>query len=365
MQENPHFSAGPFAQARDQPIALAPPPHCFEAARLGQILQTVRRKIPDVSGWTESSETRLLRPQVAFRTRWNTNTDTPLPPDEPAGENPPPGAMFDYSLGADASGPVTLEIEDAKGNLVRRFASTDPTPTPDPKLKIPRYWLRPPQVLSAEPGLHRFLWDLHGQPLPEVESQYPMTAVEHETAPQPTAPWVLPGEYRVSLTSGGKTFTAPLTVKLDPRVKATSAELAQQFAASMKLVELRRQLEPIGKSYDKVVSQLNKLSENAAKKSAPLRTKLEALADPARVRAGETLELDLLNKTRKLFNDLQQVDSAPTSRQQKAVSDLERETPAALAKWKAVEAEIVALNSQLGAVGLEPIKLPNEKEEER
>jgi len=81
------------------------------------------------------------------------------------------------------------------------------------------------------------------------------------------------------------------------------------------------------------------------------------------VRAGETLELDLLNKARKLFNDLQQTDTAPTSQQQKAVSDLERETPAALAKWKAIEAEIAALNPQLGALGLEPIKLPNEKEE--
>ena len=59
------------------------------------------------------------------------NTDTPLPPDEPAGENPPDGAMIDYSLGADAPGPVTLEIKDARGNLFRRYASTDPAAAAD------------------------------------------------------------------------------------------------------------------------------------------------------------------------------------------------------------------------------------------
>ena len=313
----------------------------------------------------EPGETRLLKPQLAFRTRWNTNTDTPLPPDEPAGENPPSGAMVDYSLGNDASGPVTLEIEDANGNLVRRYASTDPMPTPDPKLKVPRYWLRPPQVLSAEPGLHRFLWDLHGQPLAEVQPRYPMTAVEHETAPQSTAPWVLPGEYSVSLTSSGKSFTQALMVKMDPRVKAAAVDLAQQFSASLTLVELRRQLEPIGKSYDEAVGQLNKLPGTAAEKTGPLRQKLEELANPAAARASGTLELDVLNKARKLFDDLQQVDSAPTPQQQEAVSELERRMPAALATWQTIKSEIAILNRQLSALGLKPINLPNEKQQQR
>ena len=47
----------------------------------------------------------LFRPQTALRVRWNTNSDTPIPPDEPAGENPPDGAMIDYYIGSVASGP--------------------------------------------------------------------------------------------------------------------------------------------------------------------------------------------------------------------------------------------------------------------
>ena len=132
-----------------------------------------------------SEETLLFKPQTALRVRWNFNTDTPLPPDEPVGENPPEGAMIDYSLGKDTAGPVTLEIKDGKGNVVRRYASTDPVPPADPKLKIPRYWVQSAAaVVGRHRDLHRFFWDMHGEPLPGVEPDYPMTAVLRKTAPQ-------------------------------------------------------------------------------------------------------------------------------------------------------------------------------------
>ncbi len=302
-------------------------------------------------------KTQLFKPQVALRVRWDTNTDTPLPPDEPAGENPPEGAMIDYSLGKDVSGPVTLEIRDGKGNLVRRYASTDPVPPPDPKLKIPRYWVRPPQELSAAPGLHRFLWDLHGQPLPSAQAEYPMTAVAYQTAPESTAPWVMPGNYSVTLTSGGKTFVQPLTAKMDPRVKATAADLAQQFDFSKRLEKMRAEMEPIGKIYKALVSELEKLEEAAAAKGLrdkieALRKKLEALADPVAVRSGGTLELDALNKVKKLFGDLQQVDAAPTPQQEAAVADLQRTVQAVIKQWKAMPQEVAGLNAQLEASGL-------------
>src|SRR5207244_6322700 len=70
-------------------------------------------------------EDLLFKPQTALRVRANLNTDTPLPPDEPAGENPPDGAMIDYSLAKDAVGPVTIEIKDSKGASVRKYSSAD------------------------------------------------------------------------------------------------------------------------------------------------------------------------------------------------------------------------------------------------
>ncbi len=156
-----------------------------------------------------------------------------------------------------------------------------------------------------------------------------MTAVAYQTAPEPTAPWVVPGNYSITLTSGGKTFTQPLTLKMDPRVKASAADLAQQFDFSKKLEKMRAELEPIGKSYKALVSELDKTEEAAAAKGLrekidALRKKLEAFANPAAVCSGGNLELDALNKVKKLFGDLQQVDAAPTPQQQAAVADLQR-----------------------------------------
>ncbi|MEO6971557.1 MAG: glycoside hydrolase, partial [Chthoniobacterales bacterium] len=219
--------------------------------------------------------TLLFKPQNGLRVRWNFNTDTPLPPDEAVGENPPPGAMIDYSLGADAAGAVTLEIKDAKGNVIRRYASTDPVPPPDPKLKIPRYWVKPPQTLSDRPGLHRFFWDLHGTPLAGVEPEYPIAAVPHKTGPVPTAPWIVPGDYSVVLTAGDKSFTEPLPVKMDPRVKATNADLTKQFALSKMLHDLRARLQPIGKSYVALVAEMKKAKERAGEN--PIKEQIEAL----------------------------------------------------------------------------------------
>ncbi len=303
--------------------------------------------------------TALFQPQTALRVRWNSNTDTPLPPDEPAGENPPDGAIIDYSLGADASGPVTLEIKDAQGKLVRRYASTDPLPPDDPKLKIPRYWVRPPRGLSSAPGLHRFVWDLHGTPLPEAEPEYPMTAIAHETAPRPTAPWVVPGNYSVVLTAGGKSFTQSLPVKMDPRLKVPTDALAKQFALSQALYGLRAQLQPLGKSYEALVAALAKVGDkNPPPSVKKLRAKLEEFASPAAVRAGGPLELDVLGKVVKLFGDLQVADAAPTAEQEKAGAEVKQSAQTVLERWPSVPNDVAALNRELEAAGGEPIKFP-------
>jgi hypothetical protein len=310
-----------------------------------------------------NQETLLFKPQTAMRVRWNLNTDTPLPPDEPVGENPPEGAMIDYRLGANAGGPVTLEIKDAKGNVVRRYASTDPVPPPDPKLKIPRYWVRPPEVLSGEPGLHRFFWDMHFEPLKDVDADYPMTAVFQKTAPQPTGPWALPGDYSIVLTAGGKSFTQPFPMKMDPRVKASSADLTKQFELSKALYETRAALQPIGKGYESLVGELAKAKEKAGDK--PVKEQIEALtkklqefADPARVRAGQSLELDALSKVGKLFGDLQEVDAAPTAAIEVAAVEIQRDAKSVIERWRAVPQDVAVLNSALEASGVEKMKFP-------
>src|SRR5512139_1406557 len=185
---------------------------------------------------TAEQEAVLFQPAAAWRVRWNTNTDTPLPPDEPTSPNPPEGAIIDYYLRAPARGLVTLEILQRDGRLVRRYSTADPVaPIPDPSTApLPLYWYRPPQVLSTAAGMHRFTWDVLYQPLgPGGGGRgggLPIAAVPYNTAPAPATPWVAPGSYTVRLTVNGRSHTQPITVKADPRVKTPPLVMQQVYA---------------------------------------------------------------------------------------------------------------------------------------
>jgi photosystem II stability/assembly factor-like uncharacterized protein len=182
-------------------------------------------------------ETTLYKPQQAIRVRWNMNTDTPLPPEEPAGENPPDGAVIDYYLNNNEE-EVHLDILNDKGTLVRSFSNKD-TLYNIPDVNIPLYWIRPQQILSAKQGAHRFLWDMKYNPL-NIPVEYPMTAVIHNTASVVTAPWVMPGNYTVKLTVKGKVYTQNLAIKMDPRVKTPIAQLQKQHDLSVICYEGRK-----------------------------------------------------------------------------------------------------------------------------
>ena len=179
---------------------------------------------------TSSKETVLYKPQQAIRIRGNMNTDTPLPPEEPAGENPPDGAIIDYYLG-NTTALVTLEILNEKGNVIRTFSNKDTLYT-IPAVNIPLYWIKPQQILSASEGAHRFLWDMKYNPL-NIPVEYPMTAVIHNTAPEPTAPWVMPGKYTIRLKTNNAVYDQLLVIKMDPRVKTPIAQLQRQHDLSM------------------------------------------------------------------------------------------------------------------------------------
>ncbi len=181
----------------------------------------------------------LFAPAPAVRVRWNRNTDTPLPPDEPAAANPPDGAILDYRLDADAR-EVTLEVLDSRRSLVRRWSSLDPPDTVATRGEVPGYWIRPRAMVPSSAGAHRFVWDLHGAPLATSRLRYPIAAVVHDTPGEPRGPWVLPGDYTVRLKVAGQTIERPLRVTLDPRVRTPGADLERQFALATRLAGLLR-----------------------------------------------------------------------------------------------------------------------------
>jgi photosystem II stability/assembly factor-like uncharacterized protein len=313
-----------------------------------------------------SADAFLFKPQTAIRVRWDMNTDTPLPPDFPAGENPPDGAVIDYYLQSASSSPVALEIKDSAGRTVRKYSSTDKLAPPDPMLNIPTYWVRPPQTLSAAAGTHRFLWDMHYPDVPGVDAEYPIAAIPHNTAPQPSGPWALPGQYTIVLTANGKSYSQPLTIKMDPRVKTLLAGLQQQFKLSNDLYTQLLTLSPAAEQAGALRKQLKDLQSKATGEALAaikaLDQKLQALAGSATRRPGAGTEPPTLGglKTKflTLFGVFQEADVAPSTQAAAAVADLQKQLPPLMDRWNALKAQDVpALNQQLKGANLPELKL--------
>lgn len=272
-----------------------------------------------------ASRLHLFRPALATRVRANMFLDTPLPPEEPAGQNPPDGATLDYLLPAGARR-VTLEILDSQGARVRLFASDDALESLDPAtLPHPTYWIRPPQRLGTTPGHHRFVWDLRHAPPPGVQRGYDIAATFRNTPSDPPGPLVLPGTYRVRLTADGVVQEAPLNVRLDPRVQVTADDLAQQAHYSLMLL---RAAEAAQGLRDAIDTQL--ASATPARRDALLRLRGEGNAPNPDIKYGsitavpadqETL-VSLQEKLVFMLALLQAADARPTSQAISAVDAL-------------------------------------------
>jgi hypothetical protein len=332
-----------------------------------------------LAGIRPEAEPILFKPGAAVRARRSTYTDTPLPPDEPAGENPPDGAAIDYLLPASVRGAVTLEIVDGSGTVVRRFSSTDaPFATQEELAKqlIPLYWLRMPRVLPATAGAHRWVWDLRYAPPVATRYDYPISAVPHDTPRSPQGAVVLPGTYTVRLTAGGKTLTAPLTVKIDPRVKATKADLEELFktehslyeivsASSQAALEAHSAREQIEKSAKDATGELKEMLEKQAARIS------QALSGGEAQGAHEPGLDAVSGEAGGLYAGVGGADAAPTEAQKTAAAHLEEESREVLKRWQSLKAELPALNRKLAAAKLptidirqSPSDMPDDGDEE-
>ena len=266
------------------------------------------------------AESILYKPQPAYRVRWNTNPDTPLPQEEPAGQNPPDGAIINYYLATDANSVVTLAILDAGGKLIRQHRS-DEKPYTVPDVNLPSYWIRPQQILSSKAGAHRFLWDMHYTPLP-VPPTYPIAATYHQTAPDHTSPWVLPGTYTIKLTVNGKVFTQPLTIRMDPRVKVSPVVLKQQHDLSVAACEGRKQ----------VITLLSEAQNLQARATSDTQKKsFDALKT----------SLSSLNRVfSSIFGVFQDADMPPTAQAIAAATEAQATYKKLLAQWNLLKNDV-------------------------
>ncbi len=315
-----------------------------------------------------AASAHLFAPAPAYRVQRDTNTDTPLPPDEPAAANPPSGAMIDYYLPAEAKS-VTLEILDAQDHLVRRYSNTDTPPATEEELQkqlIPLYWLRKYNKLSTEPGMHRWVWGLHYAPPSSMRHEYPIAAIPHDTPRYPLGPTVLPGNYRVRLTVDGKSLTATLTVKMDPRVKTPAAGLQKKFAtethlativndSSLALIQgnsIRQQLEAANKGAS---TQAKDAIDTFEKKLAALVGSSGGFFAPP----SDQVTLTRVNgQASTLYQQIWQADAEPTSTQASLLSSVDGNAKTVLAQWRELQTtELPALNEKLRGASLPEVRI--------
>ena len=284
----------------------------------------------------------LYKPQTAYRVRWDMYTDTPVPQEEPAGQNPPDGAIINYYLNAKAKN-ITLEILQRNGagnknSIIRKYSNND-TLYKIGDVNIPHYWIRPQEILSAEPGSHRFVWDMLYTPL-NVPPSYPISATYMNTAPDPTSPWIMPGMYTARLTVDGKIVEQPFEIKMDPRVKTSLADLKKQHDLSLQCYEGRKKcidlIEEIHQFRAMLRSQLTSAEIHVAEKLGPLE-KAAGLLENAVQGSQEPSFSRLTNTFASIFNTLQDNDWPPTTQAIAATTEAQKQLQVLVTKWNALK----------------------------
>lgn len=329
----------------------------------------LRQINPEVAG----SEAFLFKPQVAYRVRWNNNPDTPLPPEEPAGQNPPDGAIMNYYLKSAPSNSVTLEIFDSSNKLVRSFSSDDkPLPVDTSQINIPTYWIRQQQILQAQPGMERFVWDLHYAPPRNQQPDFPIAAIEHDTPRLPVGPWILPGKYTLKLTVNGQTFSQSLSVKMDPRVKISKVRLEKQFELSMKAYDGINESQDVLLRANKVRAQIKGLLSKTGQGTltdelTSFDQNVAAITGEGltgrrfrRMRPGEnqpTLS-SVAGDLRNLMDLFQGADATPTTQGVAAFTGTEKSLSKLIGEWHShLMGDLKTLNEHLRAANLPKIEV--------
>jgi len=305
----------------------------------------------------------LFKPATAYRVRPGSDEGTPVPMDEALAENPPDGAVIDYWLKEKPNGPVELGIFDSEGALMRQFSSDDLLLKTNAKdVPIAMEWVHDPAPLSAEAGIHRFVWDLH----------YALPKSVHRSFYGPAGVWSLPGNYTVKLTANGKSSSQQLTLKMDPRISTAEDGLRQEFVAASRISERLGEVAAAQGRAEELQKQIA-ARKAEADRNAEVSTALAGLARKIdelhgapgaeefgffglRLPDGESVTLHRVAAALTGFLMIVDGSDAPPTADARAAAE-KWETAAAevLGRWKAVEAEVVAVNAGLEKAKLQPL----------
>ncbi len=306
-----------------------------------------------------TEDVHLYLPQTAYRFQ---SGDRPAKP-VLVGENPPSGAVIDFYVKEKPKGEVTIEIVDSTGKSVRKYSSSKLQQIEEP---LDPEDEKPKQEIELEAGLNRFVWDLTYHPAPRVPGYY---LYEYEKGSH--GPIALPGSYQVKLTVEGKNFQAPLTLKIDPRVKTTPEDLEKQFALLMRVNhELSRVYETVNQMRD-VRLQLKELRDRLPDTDAAKQVAAEADTLDKKIAAVQDELIDLRitsnedslayppgldGKLAALALNIGSADSAPTEPQTEVFQKYSRLLDTHLTQWSSILThDLTAFHKMTDAQGLHAV----------
>jgi len=196
-----------------------------------------------------------------------------------------------------------------------------------------------------------------------------MTAIYHDTPSAPMGPWVMPGEFTAKLTANGQSFSQPLTVKMDPRVKTPVGVLVLQFGLALRSWEGIGQAQAAIGEVRKLRAELKTRRERAGE--GALAESLQALDEkaaalvgrtlgrrggPRRGPAGDTSLSGLSGELGTLLAVTEGADVAPTSQTLAAYGQVQKKLASILERWQELKTkELSALNEQLKQAKLDPV----------
>ncbi len=304
-----------------------------------------------------SAGAHLFTPGLAYRWRPHGYTQGGF-----SGENPPNGTILYFYLKEEQKEEITLEILDRAGKAIRKYTSKEkkvegkPLPESADAIDAPD-----PNQLPAKAGAHRFVWN-HRYEIPELVANaiYDMGF--------PSAPMALPGNYTARLTVGGKQYTAPFEVRLDPRVKAAPADLEKQLdftqkawallgdahAAVLEIRDVRAQLAMLARrmAADARGKEIPAAADAIEKKMAPIEAELiEVKARSSQDMCNYPTKLN--SKVAYLADVGDSADTPPTRQALELYAEFRARADKEIAQWRAIlKSDVAGLNALASRAGV-------------
>jgi hypothetical protein len=268
------------------------------------------------------------------------------------GENPLPGAAVTYWLAEKPKGEVTLAFLDSAGGLIRSFSGkADSSAAPDSASYAPSDSLVP-----ARAGTNRFVWNLRAADVKKAKD----IVIDDGLVAGPVVP---PGRYSVKLSVGSTSYLQSFTVRNDPRVTTSLADLAAQYALASKIHDRVDTLVTAVERIEQAEAQLaswvewTKARAEAARiksQADSLKTRLEAvrgrLSEPHSHADESTLHwpIQIYNQLLSLNAMVQSADAAPTKPERDVYAQLSGKLDRELAALRAIETgELAAFNRMI------------------